>query len=299
MGIVSRNFSRRKFFAVSAQTAVFAGAFCAGGLLGADGPRRRFKLGACDWSLKKRADPAALQVAQELGLDGVQVDLKIDLQRPAPGILLRDPKLQQAYRDALRKTGLSIASFALSVMNWVPLKSDPRAAAWLADSLEVCRAMGVKLVMPACFNKGKLDLRQTREIGRFVAALRQVAPRAEKAGITIAVENSLSAEDNLKILERVGSPAVKVYYDVGNSADRGRDIDREIRTLGKQKLIAEFHFKDGPRLLGQGRIDFKKVRKAMDAVGYEGWIQLEAAAPHGLVQDYTGNRKYLREIFPE
>ena len=36
---------------------------------------RGFKIGACDWTLGKRTDPSALEMAKRLGLDGVQVDL--------------------------------------------------------------------------------------------------------------------------------------------------------------------------------------------------------------------------------
>jgi sugar phosphate isomerase/epimerase len=107
----------------------------------------------------------------------------------------------------------------------------------------------------------------------------------------------LSAEDNLKILERVGSPALKVYYDVGNSTDKGRDVLKEIPLLGKE--ICEFHFKDANHMLGQGRIDFKKVREAIDKIDYSGWIQIEAAAPHGMKRDYAVHYKFLRGIYPE
>ena len=31
-------------------------------------------------------------------------------------------------------------------------------------------------------------------------------------------------------------------------------------------------------MLGQGRIDFKQVRQAMDDIEYSGWIQIEAAS---------------------
>ena len=51
-------------------------------------------------------------------------------------------------------------------------------------------------------------------------------------------------------------------------------------------------------MLGKGRIDFRKVRSAMDDVGYSGWLQLEAAQPHGLIPDYTADAKYLKSIFP-
>ncbi len=126
--------------------------------------------------------------------------------------------------------------------------------------------------------------------------MRQAAPKAEKQGITIGLENTLSAEDNLRLLDRVASPAVMVYYDVGNSTDRGRNVVKEIRTLGKR--ICEFHFKDAGYMLGQGRIDFKAVRQVLDDIHYSGWIQIEAAAPRDLIADYTADRRYLKRLFP-
>ena len=89
--------------------------------------------------------------------------------------------------------------------------------------------MGLPLVMTASFGRGDLDMSQTAEIDHFVKVLRDVAPKAEKLKIIIGLENYLSADDNRKIIDRVGSPTVKVYYDVGNSTDKGRDVAREIR----------------------------------------------------------------------
>ena len=48
------------------------------------------------------------------------------------------------YRDAAQRAGLEIASLAIGEMNHVPLKSDPRAARWLADSIDVCKALGFR-----------------------------------------------------------------------------------------------------------------------------------------------------------
>jgi sugar phosphate isomerase/epimerase len=185
---------------------------------------------------------------------------------------------------------------AICEMNAVPLKSDPRAAAWLDQSIGVCHSMGLPLVMTASFGNGDLDMSHTAEIDHFVKVLRDVAPKAEKLGIIVGLENYLSADDNRKIIDRVGSPAMKVYYDVGNSTDKGRNVAQEIRALGK--LICEFHAKDSSYMLGKGRIDFREVRRAMDDVGYSGWLQLEAAHPHGLIRDYTTDAKYLKGIFP-
>jgi sugar phosphate isomerase/epimerase len=284
--------TRRSFLTRSAQAAALAAASSSLAPLFAAPAARGFKIGACDWSLGKRCDPAAFDLAKQIGLDGVQ----IEMGTVANDMHLRRPEVRQRYKEAASRTGLEVASLALGECNSVPVKSDPRAAAWLADSIDVCKAMGLRIVMPAFFGRGDLDMSRTAEIDRVVQVLSDVAKKAEPAGVTIGIENYLSADDNRRILDRVGSPAVKVYYDVGNSTDKGRDILKEIRSLGR--LICEFHAKDANHMLGQGRIDFAQVRKAMDDIDYRGWIQIEAAHPHGLVADYTAHCKYLKGIFP-
>jgi sugar phosphate isomerase/epimerase len=150
--------------------------------------------------------------------------------------------------------------------------------------------------MPAFFGSGALDMNNTKEIDHVIEILKGIALNAEKKKVIIGLENTLSAADNLKIVQRVGSPAVQVYYDTGNSHYAGRDIYQEIRTLGK--LICEVHVKDGRNMLGEGPIDFGKVRQALDEIGYSGWIVIEAAAPRGVIPDYTTDCKFLKGIFP-
>ncbi len=255
---------------------------------------RWFKIGACDWNLGRRADVESFDVAKEIGLDGVQISLGV-----LGGANTTDPEVRRRYREAAARTGLGIASLAIGEMNQVPLKSEPQAAEWLAQSIDVCKDLGLEIVMPACFGKGDLDMSRTGEIDHLVGVLRDVAPAAERAGVTIGLESYLSAADNLKLIDRVGSPAMSVYYDVGNSTDKGYDILAEIRQLGRKGLLCQLHAKDGRHRLGEGRIDFRKVREALDDVGYSGWIVVEAAAPNGLMNDYPHYARFLRGIFPE
>jgi len=251
-----------------------------------------FRIGACDWTLGKRADPAALEVAAQIGLDGVQVSLGT-LQND---MHLRRPEIQQTYRDMEKKTGARVASLAIGEMNNVPYKNDSRPDQWVADSIDACRALGVKVVLLAFFGKG--DLRDDQPgTDVVVKKLRQVAPHAEKAGVYLGFESWLSAEQHLDILQRVGSPALKVYYDVGNSHLRGYDIYREIRLLGKN--ICEFHAKDYDDLYGKGSIDFVRVRRAMDDIGFRGWIQMEGVKmPLGRLESCRYDLQYLKTIFP-
>ena len=256
--------------------------------------KRRFKIGACDWSLGKLADPASFEVARQIGLDGVQVSLGT----ASDNLKLRQPEVQQQFKDAAKQAGVQIASLAIGDLNNVPYKSDPRTEAWVRDSVPVMQALGVKVVLLAFFSKGDLagDEAGTEEV---IRRLKTVAPRAESAGVILGLESWLSAEDTLRIMDRVGSPAVKMYYDVCNSTDRGYDICKEIRQLGRDR-ICEFHLKENGCLLGKGPVNFEKVRDAINDIGYGGWMQIEGAVPPNanLVTSYAANLKFLRGLFP-
>jgi len=261
-------------------------------LLAAPGGRK-FKIGACDWSIGKMATPACFEVSKQMGLDGVQVSLGT----ARDDMKLRQPAVQQQYKDACRQTGQEIASLAIGELNEIPYKSDSRTEAWVSDSIDVLRALGVKVELLAFFGKGDLvdDQEGTREV---VRRLKKIAPKAEKAGVVLGLESWLSAEDTLRIMDQVGSPAVKMYYDVCNSTVRGYDIVKEIRALGK-KNICEFHLKENGYLLGQGKVDLKRVREAIEDIGFEGWLVIEGAVPAkaDLLQSYIANQKYVRSLF--
>jgi sugar phosphate isomerase/epimerase len=254
--------------------------------------QRRFRIGACDWSLGKTGDPSAFDLAKQIGLDGVQ----ISLGSVADNMHLRTAEVQQQYRDAAARTGLQIASLAIGELNNVPYKSDPRTIEWVSDSIDVCLALGKRVVLLAFF--GKDDLRDDKPgVDEVVKRLKAVAPKAEKAGVSLGMESWLSAEQLLDIIDRVGSPAVKVYYDVCNANDRGYDIYREIRMLGRSH-ICEFHFKENGALLGNGKVNFPKVREAIDDIGYSGWVQIEGSVPRGapLLESYQANCKFVRKL---
>lgn len=282
--------SRREMIRRSAQTAAALAVGSALTPLFAAPGERGFKIGAPEWSLGK-ADPTCFDVAREIGLDGVQ----LNLGGVGDNMHLRQPEVQKAYLQSAQKSGLAVASLALGELNNIPLKNHPLASIWLLDSFAAAKALGVKVILVAAFGAG--DLKGDKPgIDRTVEVLKELAPRAEKAGVILGLENYLTAEQNLDIIQRVGSSAVQVYYDVGNSTDMGYDICKEIRMLKSQ--ICEFHAKDANFMLGQGRIDFQKVRQAMDDIGYRGWIQIEAGTPHGLVEDYRADLKFLKGIFP-
>ena len=252
-----------------------------------------FQIGACDWSIGGLGQVSALETAKAIGLDGIQVSLGT----LADDMHLRRHEVQQRYRETAAATGVRIGSLAIGELNNIPYKSDPRTETWVSDSIDVAVALGCKVILLAFFGNGDLknDQPGQREV---VRRLRRVMPKAERLGVYLGIESWLSAEEHVDIIQAVGSANLKVYYDVANSHQMGYDIYREIRWL--DSYICEIHMKENGALLGQGAVDFRKVRQALDAIGYRGWMHIEGAIPKGTdtVASYRANCDFLRKIFP-
>ena len=254
--------------------------------------KNAYRVSACDWSIGKHSDIGAVELAGSIGLDGVQVSLGNVENK----MHLRQKKVQKAYQNAAKKHGVKISSLAIGELNNVPYKSAPETEVWVSDSIDVAKAMGCKVILLAFFGNGDLkgDKAGTKEV---IRRLKKVAPKAEKAGVILGIESWLSADEHLEIIDAVGSENVRVYYDVANSHQMGYDIYEEMRQLGNE-YICEIHAKENGYLLGEGKVDFVKIKNILDDIGYDGWVIIEGAVPQGsdLIESYKANNKYLRSV---
>jgi len=257
-------------------------------------PKRLFQIAACDWSIGGRGKVAAMETAQQIGLDGVQVSFG----QPGEEVDLRKEEVRRAYLEAAEKHGVEIASLAMGMLNSVPYSSDPNAERWVRECVDVMPKLNQKVVLLAFFSKGDIKGKPDLQ-AEVIRRLKRVAPEAEKAGVVLGIESWLDADDHLRILDAVGSPAVQVYYDVANMENQGYDVYQGIRRLGRER-ICEVHCKENGFLLGKGRVDFVKVREALDDIGWSGWLVIEGAVGPGMkmLESYVRNQKYLRSVFP-
>jgi L-ribulose-5-phosphate 3-epimerase len=279
--------TRRDFIGIgiSASAAVATSGFPAF----AAGRGVKFRVGVTDWNLRQEGKVASIGLAKELGFDGVQVSIGKGTDK----LPLSDPALRKTFLDESKRVGLKIESLCLEILHRNFLKSDPLGQRWVADSIPIARAMGVRVVLLPFFGKGALET--VAEMDRVGDALKEVVPAAEKAGVILGLEDTISARDNVRIMDRTKSPAVLTYYDVGNSTKGGFDVVEEIRWLGGER-ICEVHLKDNPHYLGEGKIDFKAVVDALADVGFDGWAQLETDCPTAVEPDMRRNLKFIREL---
>ncbi len=280
-------FTRRKFIETSiGATAVLAASSLPGFAAKAG---VKFKVGVTDWNLRQEGKIEAIVLARELGFDGVQVSIGKGTDK----LPLSDPALQKMYLDESKRLGLPVESLCLEILHRNYLKSDPLGQRWVADSIPVAKAMGVRVVLLPFFGKGALET--TAEMDKVGDVLKEIAPAAEKAGVILGLEDTNSARDNVRIMDRSKSSAVLTYYDVGNSTKNGFNVVEEIRWLGGGR-ICEVHLKDNPHYLGEGSIDFTAVIDALADIGFDGWAQLETDSPVSVEADMRRNLKFVRGL---
>lgn len=250
-----------------------------------------FKIGVTDWNLRLGAKPAAVGTAKELGFDGVQVSF--GRQLVGDKLSLDNPELIAQYRKLSAEHKIPLDGTCVDRLHENGLKSDPLAVRWVRDSIRITKDLGVDVLLLPMF--GKWAIQNPAERDYVGDALRDLGPEAEKAGVVLGLEDTISAEDNVRIMERSRSKAVSVYYDVGNSTRNGFDVVKEIRWLGKSR-ICQIHLKDNPGYMGEGKINFAEVVKAIRDIGFTGYANLETdTRPGSTVEaDMKRNLAFIR-----
>ncbi|REE57443.1 hydroxypyruvate isomerase [Paenibacillus taihuensis] len=119
----------------------------------------------------------------------------------------------------------------------------------------------------------------------LIEGLKAAAPLLEEAGVTLVVEplNTLvdhpgyflDADEAAALIREVGSPNVKLLYDVYHQQVTEGDLIRTIRRNSGE--IGYFHVADHPGRgeLGTGEIHFANVLKAIKETGVDGFVGLE------------------------
>lgn len=254
--------------------------------------RSGLRIGVTDWNLRLTTKLEAIDLAARIGFSALEVSCG---RKPVDGKLpLDNRELIAQYRKTAAARSLTLASTCLDILHIDGLKFSPQAPRWVSDSIRITRELGARVILLPFFGDRQLKLQSERE--RVGDILRELAPEAERAQVTLGLENTNSAEENAFLLERSRSNAVKVFYDTGNSAGQGYDVYREIEWLGKDR-ICQVHLKDNPHFLGDGKIDFTNVLRCLAKIGYRGFANLETSSPSGSVEsDMRRNLEFLKQL---
>jgi len=117
---------------------------------------------------------------------------------------------------------------------------------------------------------------------RSIAEVRKILPLASRLGIRILIEtvwNGFCESPAVfrDYIDAFDSPWVGAYFDIGNM-QKFAPAEEWIRTLGNRNVkldIKDWGRKNGFCRLGEGDVDWDKVRTALQEVGFSGWATRE------------------------
>ena len=262
---------------------------------------QRYRISVCDWMLLKRQKLGAFALAHEIGANGVEVDMGGLGDRPTFDNALGDAGVRRQFLEKARELGLGVSSLAMSGFYAQSFAERPGVERMVQDCLDTMVAMGVKIAFLPLGVQGDLVKRPELRPA-IVARLKSVARRAEAAGVVVGIETALDARGEAALLDEVGSPAVRSYFNFANALQNGRDLDAEIRTLGKDR-ICQIHCtdEDGVWLQNNSRLDLPAVKATLDAIGWSGWLVVErsrdAKDPRNVRKNFGANVAHLKTIF--
>lgn len=171
----------------------------------------------------------------------------------------------------------------------------------IESAIQIAREVGatsVLVVVPA--PKQQSYLQNYRERQQII---RKAVPLAEKLGIKLLVENVwasflIEPLTMQRFVDEFESPAVGVYFDVGNNIRWG-NAEHWIEVLGQRigkldikEYSRELQNDEGLRAgfkveIGEGSVDWKRVRDELRKIEYQGWATAEVRG---------GDRQRLAEI---
>lgn len=262
---------------------------------------QRYKVAVVDLMILKRQKLGAFQLTKEIGADGVEVDMGGLGNRPTFDNQLLNDSVRKQFLNKAKELNLEIPSLAMSGYYAQSFCQREQFIQSIKDCITTMKLMNVKVAfLPLgvqCDLVKKPELRDS-----VINRLKIAGKMAEDAGVIIGIETALDANGEKKLLQEVASPGVKSYFNFSNALKNGRDVNKELETLGK-KYIIQIHCTDddGVLLKDNKRLDMKKVKKTLDKMKWSGWLVIErsrdAKDPNNVKKNFGSNTTYVKSIF--
>ena len=261
----------------------------------------RYKVAVSDLMILKRQKLGAFPLAKELGADGVEVDLGSLGKRDTFENQLTNAATREQFLAKAKELNIEIPSLAMTGFFAQSFAERPTVPRMIQDCVDTMTTLNVKVAfLPLGV---ECDLQKKPELrSKVIERLKLAGEIAAKAGVVIGVETSLIAAEEVKLLEEVGSPAIKSYFNFANAVRNGRDISSELRTLGRDR-ICQIHASntDGVWLEHDPQVDLPQIKATLDEMGWSGWLIIErsrdAKDPTNVKRNFTANVAYLKRCF--
>lgn len=265
-------------------------------------PTYRYKVAACDWMMLKRQKLGEFKLAHELGADGVEVDMGGLGNRVLFDNQLRTPEQAAKFQAGAREYEVEVPSIAMSGFYAQSFLTRDNYQDLLKDCFQTMKLFGSKVAFLPLGGSGKAWQQPGAEYNQLVLRLQVVGKMAQQEGVVIGIRTGMGAAFDKKLLKAIGNEHIQVYFSFQDVLDKGRDICKELKTLGKKRII-QIHASntDGVNLKEDPKIDMPKIKKTLDKMHWSGWLVVERSRDVSRVRDvkynFGRNIAYLKEVF--
>lgn len=265
--------------------------------------KKRYTISVCDWMILKRQKLGAFKRAQEIGADAIEMDMGGLGNRETfeSKFLNGDTLSLRVFNEKMNQTGVGISSVAMSGFYAQSFATRPTYKRMLRDCFEVMKKFNVQVAFLPLGTQG--DLVKNPELRpAIIERLRWGAKEVEKINGIVAIETSLSATEEKKLLEEIGNKNIKISFNFSNAIENGRDISKELKILGRDN-IGQIHATntDGLWLENDPKINMPSIKKTLDNMHWKGALIVErsrdTAIVREVVKNYNANVNYLKKIF--
>lgn len=264
----------------------------------------RYKIAACDWMMLKRQKLGSFQLMKELGGDGVEMDMGGLGKRDTFDNKFHQPHFRKLFKETAQKCNIEVPSVAMSGFFGQSFLTHHNYKVLVQDCLNTMQVMGAKVAFLP-LGGIKEDWTVAGEArNRLVSRLHEVGDMAAAEGLVIGIRTPLDAKGDIKFLKEINSKGIKIYYSFQNALDNGRDLCKELKRLGKNR-ICQIHCTDtdGVTLPYNERLDMNAVKKTLDKMGWSGWLVVERSRNKDEVRNvkknFGTNISYLKEVFQQ
>lgn len=263
--------------------------------------KQRYKVAVCDWMILKRQKLGSFALAAEMKADGIELDMGGLGNRPTFDSKLGDSVERQKFLDKSKETAVGISSIAMSGFYAQSFAKRDSITLMINDCVAAMKNMKVKVAYLPLGTES--DLTKNPELRPIIIQrLKWAGKQVGKIGGVIAIETSLNATEEKKLLEEIGCKHIKSSFNFANAVDNGRDIATELSILGK-KHLGQIHASTTDRvwLENDKNVDMPKIKETLDQMNWKGWLIVERSRDvtqvHNVKANYGANVAYLKYIF--
>jgi L-ribulose-5-phosphate 3-epimerase len=248
------------------------------------------------WSFER-----GLELTKKAGFDGIELWLG---DVPWFQMTTTDAQVQQLRRQ-VESAGLVVSNVSTGLHWDSPISArDPKvreqAMRIVERQLETAQLLGTDAILVVAGLVTE-EVPYNEVYGRCVDAMKQLAPKAAKAGVKIGCENCNAEQRFLMgprefgtFLDDVNSPWVGIHLDVGNIHETGF-AEQWIEIHGPR--ITRIHLKDVSKHRGRcghesvytslflGDNNWPAIHAAIKKVGYDGWLVAEMELRYNYAKD--------------